>query len=146
MSHEPEKKDLGPPVSSLVASNPIVMRPENTVKEAIQVMAEHNIGAVVIVDDKFKPIGIFTERDLLIKVCAKDLDPEKVKLEEVMTRDPVTIHEDTPAMQALEIMMNFGFRHLPIVDENGVLVGVISIRDLSKPMVEVDISELHSAG
>ena len=146
MAHDPEKKDLGPPVSSLIAMNPIVMKPSDTVKDAIKVMADNNIGAVVIVDDKFKPIGIFTERDLLIKVCAKGLDPAKVKLEEVMTRDPVTIHEDTPAMQALEIMMNFGFRHLPVVDENGVLVGVISIRDLSKPMVEVDVSELHSAG
>lgn len=141
-----EKKDLGPPVSSLLAHSPIVLKPDNTVADAIRVMAEHNIGAVVIVDDKFRPIGIFTERDLLIKVCAKGLDPEKVKLEEVMTRDPVTITEDTPALQALEIMMNFGFRHLPVVDENGILVGVVSIRDLSKPMMEVDVSELHSAG
>ncbi|MCE4628630.1 MAG: CBS domain-containing protein [Desulfurococcales archaeon] len=141
-----EKKDLGPPVSSLLAHSPIVLKPDNTVADAIRVMAEHNIGAVVIVDDKFRPIGIFTERDLLIKVCAKGLDPKSVKLEEVMTKDPVTISEDTPALQALEIMMNFGFRHLPVVDENGILVGVVSIRDLSKPMVEVDVSELHSAG
>ena len=139
-------KDLGPPVSSIASHNPIVMKPSDTVADAIRVMAEHNIGAVVIVDERFRPIGIFTERDLLMKVCAKGLDPSKVKLEDVMTRDPVTIKEDTPVLQALEIMMNFGFRHLPIVDENGVLVGIVSIRDLSKPMMEVDISELHSAG
>jgi len=141
-----DRKDMGPPVSSLIASNPIVMKPTDTVADAIRVMADHNIGAVIIVDDRFRPIGIFTERDLLIKVCAKGLDPAKVKLEEVMTRDPITIKEDTPALQALEIMMNFGFRHLPVVDDNGILVGVVSIRDLSKPMVEVDVSELHSAG
>ena len=139
-------RDMGPPVSSIASHNPIVLKPSNTVADAIKVMAENNIGAVVIVDENFRPIGIFTERDLLIKVCAKGLDPAKVRLEEVMTKDPVTIKEDTPVMQALEIMMNFGFRHLPIVDDNGVLVGIVSIRDLSKPMMEVDISELHSAG
>jgi CBS domain-containing protein len=141
-----EKKDMGPPVSSIAAHNPIVMKPEDTVEEAVKVMAEHNIGAVIIVDESFKPIGIFTERDLMVKVCAKGLDMKSVKLKDVMTPNPVTIKEDTPVLQALEIMMNFGFRHLPIVDENGVLVGIVSIRDLSKPMVEVDISELHSAG
>ena len=139
-------KDMGPPVSSIASHNPIVLKPSDTVADAVKIMAENNIGAVVIVDENFRPIGIFTERDLLIKVCARGLDPAKVRLEEVMTRDPVTIREDTPVMQALEIMMNFGFRHLPIVDDNGILVGIVSIRDLSKPMMEVDISELHSAG
>ncbi|MCE4624641.1 MAG: CBS domain-containing protein [Desulfurococcales archaeon] len=141
-----EEKDLGPPVSSLGAHHPIVLSPEDTVDKAIKIMADHNIGAIVVVDEKFRPVGIFTERDLLIKVCAKGLDPKDVKLKEVMTPNPVTVREDTPALQALEIMMNFGFRHLPIVDENGILVGIVSIRDLSKPVVEVDISELHSAG
>ena len=141
-----EEKDLGPPVSSLGAQHPIVLDPEDTVEKAIKVMADNNIGAIVVVDKKFRPIGIFTERDLLIKVCAKGLDPKSVKLKDVMTPNPITVREDTPALQALEIMMNFGFRHLPIVDENGILVGIVSIRDLSKPVVEVDISELHSAG
>ncbi len=141
-----EGRDMGPPVSSIASHNPIVLSPDNTVKDAIKVMAEHNIGAVIIVDEQFRPIGIFTERDLLIRVCAKNLDPDKTKLKDVMTPNPVTITDDTPVMQALELMMNYGFRHLPIVDDKGILVGVVSLRDLSKPMVEVDISELHSAG
>jgi CBS domain-containing protein len=134
-------------VGSLGSHQPIVLKPDNTVADAIKVMAEHNIGAVIIVDEKFKPIGIFTERDLLIKVCAKGLKPEETKLAEVMTKNPFVVKEDTPAKQALEIMISFGFRHLPIVDEQGTLIGVVSIRDLSKPFIEeVDISELHSAG
>ncbi|MCE4600198.1 MAG: CBS domain-containing protein [Desulfurococcales archaeon] len=135
------------PVVSLITKQPIVMKPEDTVDKAVSKMAEENVGSVIIVDDKLKPIGIFTERDLLIKVCAKGLDPSRVKLGDVMTRRLVTIKESEPARRALETMLHFGFRHLPVVDSSGRLVGVISIKDVSRPFVgEVDVEELHSAG
>lgn len=135
------------PVVSLIAKPPVVMKEDNTVYEAVKKMAEENIGSVIIVDEEFKPIGIFTERDLLRRVCASDLDPKKVRLGDVMTRDPTTIKESEPARRALEIMLHFGFRHLPVVDENGKLVGIISIKDVSRPFVgDVDVEELHAAG
>lgn len=135
------------PVVSLITKPPIVMKPEDTVEEAIKKMADENIGSVVIVDKDLKPIGIFTERDLLRRVCAQGLDPKNVKLKDVMTRDPIAIKESEPARRALETMLHFGFRHLPVVDSEGRLVGIISIKDVSKPFVgEVDIEELHSAG
>ncbi len=142
-----EGEDMGPPVITVASQSPIVLKEDDSVAKAVQLMAEHNIGAVVIVDGSMKPIGIFTERDLLIKVCAKGLDMSSVKLKEVMTKNPFTIKEETPVKHALEIMLNFGFRHLPIVDESGTLIGIVSIRDLSKPLaLDVDVSELHSAG
>jgi CBS domain-containing protein len=135
------------PVISLVTRHPIVFKKDATVAEAVKKMAEENIGSVVIVDENMKPIGIFTERDLLLKVCARGLDPEKVKLEEVMTPHPVTIKEFETAKRALEIMIHFGFRHLPIIDNEGRLVGIISIKDVSRPFAgEVDVEELHAAG
>ncbi len=141
------QEDMGPPVITLVSHEPVILREDDTVEKAVKLMAEHNIGAVVIVDDHMRPIGIFTERDLLLKVCAKGLDMKEVKLKDVMTRNPVTVRDETPAKVALDMMINFGFRHLPVVDEKGVLIGVVSIRDLTKPFAgEIDISELHSAG
>ncbi len=135
------------PVISLVSKPPIVFRKNATVAEAVKRMAEENVGSVVIVDNDMKPIGIFTERDLLVKVCANELDMGKVRLEEVMTPNPMTIKESESARKALETMIHFGFRHLPIVDSDGRLVGIISIRDVSKPFAgEVDIDELHAAG
>ncbi len=140
-------EDMGPPVITVASHTPIVLRETDTVSKAIKLMAENNVGAVVIVDDQMKPIGIFTERDLLIKVCARGLDPGNTLLKDVMTKDPFTVKEETPVKQALEIMLNFGFRHLPIVDEKGTLIGIVSIRDLSKPLAfDIDLSELHSAG
>ncbi len=140
-------EDMGPPVITVASHTPIVLRETDTVSKAIKLMAENNVGAVVIVDEQMKPIGIFTERDLLIKVCARGLDPGNTLLKDVMTKDPFTVKEETPVKQALEIMLNFGFRHLPIVDEKGTLIGIVSIRDLSKPLaLDIDLSELHSAG
>ncbi len=135
------------PIVALLTRKPLYMKPSDTVLEAVKRMAEENVGSVVIVDEDMKPIGIFTERDLLIRVCARGLDMAKVKLEEVMTRDPITVRESDTARKALEIMLHFGFRHLPVVDSEGRLVGVVSIRDVTQPLAgEVDIEELHAAG
>ncbi len=139
--------DVDVPVISVISRDPIVMSPEATVAEAVKRMSEENVGSVVIVDEDMRPVGIFTERDLLIKVCARGLDPAEVKLGEVMTKNPLVVREDESAKKALEIMLHFGFRHLPVVDAYGRLVGVVSIRDVTRPLAgEVDIEELHSAG
>ena len=135
------------PVIAVLTRSPIVLKPSDTVAEAVRRMADANVGSVVIVDDDMRPIGIFTERDLLVKVCARGLDMESTRLEEVMTRDPMVIGEAESARKALEIMLHFGFRHLPVVDDSGRLVGIVSIRDVSQPLAgEVDVEELHSAG
>ena len=134
------------PVVSIISRSPIVFKPEDPVIEAVKKMAEENIGSVVIVDESMKPIGIFTERDLL-RLCASGADLSKTKLADVMTKNPTVIREDESVKKALEIMLYFGFRHLPVVDSQGRLVGVVSIRDVTKPFAgEIDVEELHSAG
>jgi len=141
----PEQGDV--PIVALLTRKPVVLKPSATVKEAIELMASENVGSVVIVDDEMRPVGIFTERDLLMKVCARGLDPAEVRLEEVMTRDPIVVRESDTARKALEIMLHFGFRHLPVVDSEGRLVGVVSIRDVSQPLAgDIDVDELHAAG
>jgi len=141
----PEPGDV--PIVALLTRKPLVLKPSATVREAIELMASENVGSVVVVDDDMRPIGIFTERDLLMKVCARGLDPGEVRIEEVMTRDPIVVRESDTARKALEIMLHFGFRHLPVVDSEGRLVGVVSIRDVSQPLAgDVDVDELHAAG
>ena len=138
---------LDVPVVSLISRTAIVMREDNTVAEAVERMSSENIGSVVVVDESMRPVGIFTERDLLMRVCARNLDPRETRLGEVMTRDPIVVREDEPARKAMEAMIHFGFRHIPIVDSRGKVVGVLSLRDLSRLAAgEVDVDELHSAG
>jgi len=91
-------------------------------------MAEHHISALLVTKgDKLE--GIFTERDISVKIIASGKDLDKTKISQVMTKNPVTISPDDLAMDALQKMCELGFRHLPVVDGERV-VGMVSVRDL----------------
>jgi CBS domain-containing protein len=107
----------------------ITFAPEDKVMTAIKVMAEKNYGASVIVDGDTKPIGIITERDFMRRILAKGLDPAKTSISEIMTRDLKLASADDQVVEWLRIMSNERFRHLPVVDGNGVLVNLMSQGD-----------------
>ncbi len=115
-------------VEQLVRRSGVVTLPGTaTVREASQLMTEHHIGAVLVMAEA-RLEGIFTERDALSRVLAKQKDPDETPISEVMTRDLVTVEPQTTAVDALRLMNEIGFRHLPIVEE-GHVSGVISLRD-----------------
>ncbi|MBM3598002.1 MAG: CBS domain-containing protein [Alphaproteobacteria bacterium] len=98
-----------------------------SVREAARQMAGRGVGAALVVDgDRLE--GIFTERDLLNRVVARDLDLDKTRLSDVMTKNPATISADAGAMEALRRMHDGGFRHLPVLDGTR-LVAIVSLRD-----------------
>lgn len=105
-----------------------------TVRVAVKEMAARRIGAAMVVEDD-KLLGIFTERDVLMRVVAADRDPETTTLAEVMTSDPQTIKASDAVVLALEMMNKRGYRHLPVV-EGDKLVGIVSIRDLYRSIKE----------
>jgi CBS domain-containing protein len=111
-----------------------------TVSEAARLMREKQVGAVMVVEDG-KLTGIFTERDALFRIVAEGRDPRATRLTEVMTRDPRSIHPDKPFADALHIMHDGGFRHVPVV-EDGRPVGMISARDALGPELEDFVYEL----
>ncbi len=119
-----------------VASSPGAI----TVSEAARLMREKRVGAVAVVEEG-KLIGIFTERDALFRIVAEGRDPQTVRLAEVMTRNPQTIHPDKPFADALHIMYEGGFRHVPVV-EDGRPIGIISARDALGPELEDFVYEL----
>lgn len=98
-----------------------------TVRDAAQGMAQRNCQSVLITE-KGRLTGIFTGTDLIRKVVARGLDPDRTPLSDVMTPDPETVSPGFNAVEALHRMQNGRFRHLPVV-EDGKLVGVVSRRD-----------------
>jgi len=112
--------------------------PSLTVREAVVSMADHNVGALVILDGSKRLVGIFTERDLLIRVVAKGLNPDAVALDEVMTRNPVTVSITDKVRIAMAEMYENKLRHLPVLD-HGEVVGILSMRDF----VGTEIQELE---
>jgi len=98
-----------------------------SVREAAIRMCEQHVGAMLILE-KGRLIGIFTERDILNRVIAKRLDPDSTPLAQVMTADPRTISADKPLAHALVMMDEGGYRHVPVMD-NATPVGMVSARD-----------------
>ncbi len=97
-------------------------------REAAEIMAKHHISALLVTKgDKLE--GIFTERDISMKIIAQGRDPEKTKVSRIMTKNPVTIGPDDWAVNALEKMRELGFRHLPVIDGEQI-IGMVSVRDL----------------
>jgi len=105
---------------------------DESVLSACRKMAGKKIGSVVVVDDKYRPVGIFTERDLLKKVVAMGFNARDMKVKDVMARNVITINVYDDYVSATKMVKDRDIRHLPVVDEFGVLVGIISVRDLRK--------------
>ena len=101
-----------------------------TVADAVKEMSKYDVGSLVIVDGK-EPIGIFTERDLLKRVVAKDMDPRTAKIGDVMTKEVFTVQAGEYIGNVYHSLTHRGIRHAPVVDQ-GVLVGIVSVRDLAR--------------
>jgi CBS domain-containing protein len=98
------------------------------VKEAIEILFKRHVGSVVVINDVQQCIGIFTERDAL-RVVAQNL-PLDAPIEKVMTKNIFTVNEDSTFQEAKSIIVSAKIRHLPVIDANGKLVGLISVRHI----------------
>lgn len=130
MLHEPIRKvldDKGRHVVNLSSGG--------TVAAAVELMNERQIGAVLVIDDG-RLAGIFTERDILTRVVAAQLDPTTTPVADVMTTALVTISPLATVKNALAVMSRERCRHLPVVDDTG-LQGLVSIGDLTKRVVSI---------
>lgn len=105
----------------------ISVSPETSLRAAAKTMAHHRIGAIVVMDEG-SLVGVFTERDLLTRVVADDVDIDETAIREVMTSSVVTLGFDASANDALRLMTQVGIRHI-IVEEGGVVYGMVSLRD-----------------
>ena len=110
-----------------------ILSPSSSVRDAVELMSKMNVGSILVVDEEGKPRGIFTKRDL-VHHLAKGGSLE-AKLGDVMTRRVVTIREDETVWKAITLMVEHGIRHLPVVDEEGNVRGVISARDALRILV-----------
>jgi CBS domain-containing protein len=107
----------------------VSLPPHASVWEAACVMTKANCGSVLILEAGGAMVGILTERDLMTRVLAKALNPQTTKVSEVMTHDPQSVGPDTKVSEAVLIMIERGFRHLPIVTPAAKILGVFSVRD-----------------
>lgn len=106
----------------------LALRPANTVMEALERMLHLKIGAIVVVSDTGRVIGIFTKRDLLGRVVTRHLSPAETPLGDVMTTEVVTVNQEVSVGDAIRLMSEFEIRHLPIVKDEEVFTGLVSLQ------------------
>jgi CBS domain-containing protein len=123
-----KRRELPLRVSDIMVKDVVTAKENDKIRDVAIRMYEKKIGSVVIVDDEGKPIGIVTERDL-VYVVARALTPDTPAWM-VMTEDPIVINENALVTEAMEKMRVQNIRHLPVVNAEGKLVGMISFRDI----------------
>src|SRR5208282_1149810 len=116
-----------------------------TAELAIRTMLERRVGAVAVVDEKQRVAGIFTERDVLGKVSLGEQSARKVSVREVMTTPVEMATEATTAAVALATMVERHYRHLPVVDNDGRLLGMLSIRNVLQAKIDTLTAQLDQA-
>jgi CBS domain-containing protein len=124
-----ERSLMDDSVSVLTPRAPVTLPATATVAQAVEVMLRGEFGAVLLVDEQGALTGIFSERDLLMKVAGQHEIYSAVSLRAFMTPDPVTVRESDTLAFALHKMAVGGYRHLPVV-RDGRLVGMVSVRDM----------------
>jgi CBS domain-containing protein len=109
-----------------------VAEPETTALVAAQLMRKHHVGALVVVDtlEKYRPVGIVTDRDLVLALMAEGLDPEIFTVGDIMSVELVLASPDMDAMDAVRLMRTNRLRRLVIADEAGQLLGIVTLEDI----------------
>jgi signal-transduction protein with cAMP-binding, CBS, and nucleotidyltransferase domain len=123
----------------------ISLGPHASISEAACIMTKANCGSVLILDTPGALLGIVTERDLMTRVLAKGLNPENTQVSDVMTLNPYSVAPEVLVSDAVLIMIERGFRHLPVVTQAGKILGVFSVRDALPREIgaAVSLAEFH---
>ena len=119
----------------------VTVAPAASVREAIEAMNEHRVGCVLVVD-RSRLVGVFTERDVLTKVASLNLDVDRTRVDDVMTPDPESLTLDDGIAYALNMMSVGGFRHIPLIDAEQRPTGVVAMRDIVDYIVDFFPSEV----
>jgi CBS domain-containing protein len=130
---------LREPTTALPTRYPLLFSPTHTVTQAMRAMQKEHRGCVLVTEDgspQTRVMGIFTERDVLLRIVDRGRNPATLALAEVMTRDPEALPADATVAHVLNKMSVGGFRHVPVVDKDGRPVCVVSVRDVVELLVE----------
>jgi predicted transcriptional regulator len=115
-----------------------------SVVDAAQLMRKHHVGDLVVVEEKDgrkHPVGIVTDRDIVVEVVAAEVNPDALKVGDIMSPEVATVHESEGLFEALRHMRDKGVRRMPVVDHEGGLVGILTLDDLLGLLAE-EMTEL----
>jgi len=122
-------------VGKLCQTNLVTVRPFDELTAAAQLMREKHVGYLIVVEPAMqegtmKPVGVLTDRDIVVGVIARDIDPRTLRVSDVMTRSPVVTAKSDTVQKAVQEMRRIGIRRIPVIGDRGELVGVLSLDEV----------------
>lgn len=117
----------------------VIVAKDEPVSEAIKLMRSHHVGDVVVVDrqgERLLPIGILTDRDIVLEILAEEVDLNTINIGDVMSYELITVSEQTGLLDTIKRMQQKGVRRMPVVDAQGKLVGIITVDDILEIIAE----------
>jgi predicted transcriptional regulator len=127
------------PVSEICNREVVYAQRDNSILEAAKLMRQHHVGDLVVVDDKSGvkvPVGIVTDRDLVVEIMAPELDPAAITVGDIMTPGLAVIKENAGLYESIQYMRAIGVRRLPVVNNSGGLVGILTLDDMLELLAE----------
>lgn len=121
------------PIGEICNREVVIAKRDDTILEAARLMRQHHVGDVLVVDDsggKRIPAGIVTDRDLVVEIIATELDPAAITVGDIMVPELAVVKEDTGVFESIQYMRAIGVRRMPVVDDSGGLVGILTLDDL----------------
>ena len=109
---------------------PLTLSHDAPVRTALELLKQHRVGSLVVVDDQGSIAGIFTERDVVLKFILSDIDIDQTPISALMTPEPHSEQMTCTMAYALNMMSLGGYRHIPLVDDDNMPIGVISVKDI----------------
>jgi CBS domain-containing protein len=137
------------PIGEICNRDTVIVKRDDTVLEAAKLMRQHHVGDVIVVEERdgvTVPVGIVTDRDLVVEIMATELDPDVITVGDIMEPELVTVNESVGVFEAIQYMRSKTVRRLPIVDKDNALVGILTLDDLLELLSEelLAISKLVS--
>jgi CBS domain-containing protein len=132
------------PIGEICIREVIICNRTTNVLEAAQLMRRYHVGDLVVVDEsagKRIPVGLITDRDIVISVIAAQVDPTTITAGDLISRELVLVREDEGVFETIEHMRAHGVRRMPVVDRQGTLVGIVSVDDMTELLSE-ELSQL----
>ena len=133
-------------IGEICCRDVVIAQVEETVRDAAKLMREHHVGNVVVVeesDGKRVPVGVVTDRDIVVEIVAPGLDPETLTIGDIMLPGLASVSEETGIFETIEFMRGKGVRRMPVVAADGALVGIVTLDDLMALLAE-EFYELSS--
>jgi CBS domain-containing protein len=119
-------------IRDLMTSDPKVVEPDKPVAEAAKLMKAEDVGIVPIVDDQNRLVGTITDRDITVRVVAEEKDPKSTTVSEIASQSLITVDPQQDLHEALRLMAQHQVRRLPVVEEDGRLVGIVAQADVAR--------------